>query len=197
MIGYLRGRVLDRASGAIVVDVGGVGYDVTVDRQTMLLVGDVGSEVALHVRTVVREDAITLFGFADAIGRDVFDMLTGVAGVGPKMASQILGGFPLPEFVEAVRAKDIRKLCSIPGVGRKTAERLVLELGEKFMSLPVEAPAEPAGLAAGLAQDVRSALANLGFGPRDVESAIRALKPEAGANLEGLLRQAIAHLSAR
>ncbi|MBM4395929.1 MAG: Holliday junction branch migration protein RuvA, partial [Deltaproteobacteria bacterium] len=189
MIAYLRGRVLDRTDGSVVLDVGGVGYDVWCDRQTLLAVAEAGSECALHVRTVVREDAITLYGFADAVTRDVFDMLTGVAGVGPKMASGVLGGLPLPEFVEAVRAKNVKKLTTISGVGRKTAERLVLELGEKFMALPVEAPAAPAGVPAGLVDDVRSALANLGFGPRDVEAAVRGLKPGASAmDLEGLLR---------
>jgi Holliday junction DNA helicase RuvA len=195
MIGYLRGRVRDKGPAAVVVDVGGVGYDVQVDRQTLADLGPDGSETALHVRTVVREDAITLFGFASVAARDVFDLLCGVAGVGPKLASQILGGLPLPELVQAVRVKDLCRLVSIPGVGRKTAERLGLELSDKFLLLPIEAPTSPTGVPDRLAADVRSALSNLGFGPRDIESALRALKPAPG--FEELLRQAIAHLSAK
>ena len=198
MIGFLRGRVLDRGVSSVVIDVGGVGYDVCLDRQTAATLPPDGTEVSLHVRTVVREDAITLYGFPDPVARVVFDMLTGGAGVGPKLAAQILGGMPLPEFVQAVRAKDVRRLGQISGVGRKIAERLALELSEKFMALAVEAPASPAGLPARLVDDVRSALANLGFGARDIDGALRALKPDPGpAHLEGLLRQAIAHLSAK
>ena len=199
MIGYLRGRVFERGVGAVVVDVGGVGYDVLVDKQTLEAIARPGEETALFVRTIVREDAITLFGFADAVTRDVFDLLMGVSGIGPKMASGILGGLPLADLVQAVREKDLKRLSSISGVGKKTAERLCLELSEKFNLLPVAAPGVPAGIPMAVLIDVRSALANLGFGPRDVENALRSLKVPAGkaVDLEDLVRVAIANLSTR
>jgi holliday junction DNA helicase RuvA len=197
VIGFLRGKVVSMGPADLTVDVGGVGYEVVVDRQARMGVGPLGSEVVLWVRTVVREDAITLFGFDSEVGRTVFDLLVSVSGIGPKMGSAILGGFPLPELVEAVREKNTKKLSTITGVGKKTAERLVLELCEKFLALPVEAPTRPAGIPPVLFDDVRSALLNLGFVPRDVESALRAIRPEAAPTLEGLVRAALAILSAR
>ena len=123
MIGYLRGRVRDRTGGVLLVDVGGVGYEVIADRQTLADVPE-GSldEVELWIRTVVREDAISLFGFSTRAARDVFDLLQIVSGIGPKMASQIVGAMPLDDLIQAVREKDIRRLSTIPGVGKKTAE---------------------------------------------------------------------------
>jgi Holliday junction DNA helicase RuvA len=199
VIGFLQGRLLDKAAASVTLLVGGVGYEVAVDRQTLEGLPRPGDEVGLFVRTVVSQDDIRLFGFADAIGREVFDILRGIPNIGPKSASQILGGMPLPDLVAAVREKDLKRLTQIPGVGKKTAERLCLELAEKFALLPVAEPAAPSGIPRRLLDDVRSAITNLGFGPRDVESAVRALQaPEKGtANLETLVRQAIAHLSAR
>lgn len=197
MIGYLRGHVVALSVNDVTVDVGGVGYEVVVDRQARMGIGPTGSEMVLWIRTVVREDAITLFGFDSEVGRSVFDLLVTVSGIGPRMASAILGGFPLSELVEAVREKNTKKLTSISGVGKKTAERLVLELFDKFLELPVEAPSRPAGMPPALFDDVRSALANLGFSPRDVESALRIITPDATPTLESVVRQALNILSAR
>jgi len=194
MIGFLRGRVLSRTATHVLVDVGGVGYEVAVNRQTLATLALDGEGIALFVRTVVREDAITLHGFDGPVAREVFDLLTGVSGVGPKMAAQILGGMPLPEFVRAVRDKDIRTLATISGVGKKTAERLALELADRFLLLQVEAaPGAVPGLPATLMDEVRSALANLGLSAREIENALRGLKPGAeGATLENLVRGALA-----
>jgi Holliday junction DNA helicase RuvA len=197
MIGFLRGKVVAMGTADITVDVGGVGYEVVVDRQSRLGVGPVGSEVVLWIRTLVREDAISLFGFDSEVGRTVFDLLVSVSGIGPKMGSAILGGFSLAELVEAVREKNTKKLSTISGVGKKTAERLVLELCEKFMALPIEAPLRPAGIPSLLFDDVRSALANLGFAPRDVESVLRAVPLDVHPTLEGLVRYALSILTAR
>jgi Holliday junction DNA helicase RuvA len=197
MIGYLRGRVAAIGPNDVIVDVGGVGYEVVVDRQARMAIGPTGSELVLWVRTIVREDAITLFGFDGEIGRTVFDLLVTVSGIGPRMASAILGGFPLEELVEAVREKNLKKLTTITGVGKKTAERLVLELCDKFFALPVVASTRPDGIPPALFVDVRSALANLGFTVRDVEAALRLIKPESPPTLEGVVRQALAVLSAR
>lgn len=189
MIAYLRGKVLHKGSDSVVVDVGGVGYEVVMDRLSLSELDGEGATVGLYVRTVVREDAITLYAFPDLVRREVFDHLVKVAGIGPRLAIQILGGRNIGELVRAVRQKDIRALEALPGVGKKLAERLVLELSEKFRALQIPTRDEKEGERL---RDVRSALLNLGFGPREVDAAVRALSPVEGEGLEELIRRAIA-----
>jgi len=198
MIGRLKGRVVSCQNGVAVVDVGGVGFEVFVDAQTSLDLGVPGDSVVLLIRTVVREDAISLFGFFDESAREVFDLLRNVTGIGPKMAIGIMGGLPMHVMVQAVREKDIRLLSTISGVGKKTAERLVMELGDRFMALPIVAPSISSAVAPSIVSDLRSALANLGYNPRDVDAAIRALDPvKPDARLEDLVMDALARLSSR
>ncbi len=198
MIGYLRGTLLSVSDTGIVLDVGGVGYEVTIDRQTLASLTELGAPLSLTIRTVVREDAITLYGFVHPLGRTLFDLLLGVSGVGPKMAAQILGGLPLEELIAAVRERNVGQLSRIPGVGKKTAERLGMELSDKFKLLPVEAPPRATGLSRTVLDDVRSALANLGFTPRDIEAAVAELDGEGGAkDLEDLLRAALSTMKVR
>ncbi len=199
MIAYLRGTVIHVGHDGVVVDVGGVGYEVLLDRLALSAIEGDGAAVGLFIRTVVRDDAITLYGFPQVLGREVFDLLVTVTGIGPRLASQILGGMPLPDLVRAVRDKDVRALATLPGVGRKLAERLALELSEKFVALGVEAEGEGRGAtrAGGVLDDVRSALLNLGFGAREVEAAVRSLEPGDKESIEGLIRQAIAFLNTR
>lgn len=192
MIAYLRGTVIQVGRDGVVVDVGGVGYEVLLDRLALSTIEGDGAEVGLFVRTVVRDDAITLYGFPQALGREVFDLLVTVTGIGPRLALQVLGGMPLPDLVRAVRDKDVRALATLPGVGRKLAERLALELSEKFLALEVETgEARPTARAGGVLDDVRSALLNLGFTAREVEAAVRTLEPRGDEGLEDLIRQAI------
>lgn len=199
MIAYLRGTVIHVGHDGVVVDVGGVGYEVLLDRLALSAIEGDGAEVGLFIRTVVRDDAITLYGFPLALGREVFDLLVTVTGIGPRLASQILGGMPLAALVRAVRDKDVRALATLPGVGRKLAERLALELSEKFLALVVEAEGDErrATRAGGVLDDVRSALLNLGFGAREVEAAVRSLEPAEGEGLEDVIRRAIAALKTR
>jgi Holliday junction DNA helicase RuvA len=198
MIGRLKGKLISIESGVATVDVGGVGFEVMVDGQTALDLGMPGDQLVLIIRTIVREDAITLFGFFDVTAREVFDLLRAVSGIGPKMALAVMGGLPLHVMVQAVREKDIRLLSTISGVGKKTAERLVMELGEKFMALPIECPSALPGVQPGLVSDLRSALTNLGFNPRDVDAAIRHLDPVEGrAGLEDFVIAALSWLNAR
>lgn len=198
MIGRLKGKLVSCETGVAVVDVNGVGFEAFVDAQTALDLGMPGDNLVLIIRTVVREDAITLFGFFDDVSRDVFDMLRNVTGIGPKMAIGIMGGLPLHVMVQAVREKDIRLLATISGVGKKTAERLVMELGDKFMALPIVAPSISGTVAPTMVSDLRSALANLGYNPRDVDAAIRQLDPVSpDAKLEDLVMDALAWLSSR
>lgn len=197
MIGFLKGTLLaSQPSGEVVVDVRGVGYEVHVDAQTWATLGAVGSPVEFFVRTVVREDDITLYGFPDPTARLVFDLLTGVSGIGPRIALSILGGMALPELVEAVRTRNLKRLCQINGVGRRTAERLCLELQEKFLALPVEAPDRPQGLSQALYEDARSALQNLGFPAREVEEGLRRIPP-GNWTLESLVKAVLGQLTAR
>lgn len=194
MIAFLQGKTLEVGATTLVLDVNGVGYEVVMDRHSLSSIGTRGEELKLHVRTVVREDAITLYGFHEPVGRDVFDLLVTVASVGPKLASQVMGGLPLYELVHAIREKDLRVLTSISGVGKKLAERLTLELSDKFLALPIALPSEEGGPAADKAEDVRSALLNLGFSAREASAAVREMKPDPDADLEELIKQAIASM---
>lgn len=198
MIGYLQGILRHVEDLDVIVDVNGVGYEVRVDRQTLETFGPIGEEVTLWVRTIVREDAFILHGFATRDHRLVFDMVTQVTGVGPKLGTQIVGGFPIAELVAAIRDKDLRLLSQIPGVGKKIAERLVLELSKKFIELPIAIEVAPKHeIPTVLLDDLRLALANLGFGPRDVEAAIRQVQIKDGDDLEGLVLKALAVLQSK
>lgn len=198
MIGWLRGRLLDHAGdGDVVVDVGGVGYRVTVPAPLRSrLVG--GSEVELHVHTHVREDALVLFGFGSAAERRCFEVLLGTHGVGPSLALAVLGVLGAEGLARAVAEEDLAALSAVPGVGRKTAARLVLELQQKLgppAALDGAVPADRAGGDPGPARgEVRAALAELGYGPDEVRLAMAELGEEE-APVEELLRRALRQLA--
>ncbi len=200
MIAFLRGRVLEKQPNRVVLDVQGVGYDVAVPLSTFYRLGDRSAEVALHVHTHVREDAIALFGFATSLELLIFERLIGVSGIGPKVALAVLSGIEPPDLVRAIQANDIPRLTSIPGVGKKTAERILLELRDR---LPVSVMA-PQGEAAGalaaeggdLRRDLVSALANLGYHRASAEKAVEAaLKRADPPTFEGALRQALREMA--
>jgi holliday junction DNA helicase RuvA len=196
MIGCLRGQLLRKAPQEVLVDVGGVGYRVHVPVSTFYRLGDAGSEVRLLTHTHVREDALALFGFATEAEQMLFERLIAVAGVGPRVALSILSGIEADELVDALRRQDLARLTRIPGVGRKTAERLVVELKDKVAGLVPAAPAaapEPAG---GLKVDLVSALANLGYSRPEAEKAVqRALAQDGEGRFEDLLRRTLHDLS--
>jgi Holliday junction DNA helicase RuvA len=196
MIGLLRGRLLEKRPNQIILDVGGVGYLVAVPLSTYAALGELHAEVTLLIHTHVREDALTLYGFLSAREKHVFELLLGASGVGPSLSLKILSGMNVEELVPAIRGGDIVRLTRIPGVGRKTAERMVLELKDKLDAVAVETdkptPVSPAGAEA----DVRSALVNLGYDERTAESAVAEAKKSVGAsNFEKLLRSTLAALS--
>ncbi len=198
MIGRLRGQVAgDDVGGCVLVDVAGVGYEVTVPAGTIGRARHSGSElVEILVHTHVREDALELFGFATETDRRVFRMLIGVPNVGPKTALGVLSALPVADLARAVRAGDVARLTKVPGIGKKTAERLVLELKEKLgqEALSGSAPSQPAGDAAGR---LMSALTNMGYRPAEAEKAVSSLGPRVdSAPLGELLREALAKLSA-
>ena len=197
MIARLRGSLADKQPGRVVVDVGGVGYDVWIPLSTYYAVGDRGAEVALRVHTHVREEALSLFGFATVLELDLFERLIGVNGVGPRLALAVISGIEPPALVDAVRASDVARLTGIPGVGRKTAERIVLELKDK---LPAAAAADEAGEAAetdgrGLRGDVVSALLNLGYPRSPAERAVTAALERGPGDFDAALRQALRELA--
>lgn len=196
MIGLLRGRLLEKRPNQVILDVGGVGYLVAVPLSTFAALGELHAEVTLLIHTHVREDALMLYGFLSAREKHVFELLLGASGVGPSLSLKILSGMNVEELVPAIRGGDIARLTKIPGVGRKTAERMVLELKDKLDSMAVEtdkpAPASPAGVEA----DVKSALINLGYDERTAEGAVTEAKRKAGtSSFEKLLRLTLTALS--
>jgi len=196
VIGWLRGELIARtAQGEVLVDVGGVGYRVSVTPAQLAAVGERGAPLELHVHTHVREDAIVLYGFATAEERRCFEALLGAHGVGPALALAVLSALRPPDLVRAVLDEDLGALCTVPGVGRKTAARLVLDLRSR-LELPEFAgdglpggegvPSEARG-------DVRAALAELGYGPDEIRRALESA-PEEG-EVEEMLRHALRELA--
>lgn len=200
MIAHLRGRVLRKEPQEVVVDVSGVGYRVTIPVSTFYRLGDEGSEVSLLTHTHVREDALALFGFLTAGEQDLFEKLISVAGVGPKLAINVLSGIEAPDLMAALKSSDVARLTRIPGVGKKTAERLVLELKDKMpVLLPApEAEAQEQSPAASPREDLVSALVHLGYSRPEAERGVdRALKEDGGGRFEDLLRRTLRTLSGR
>jgi len=198
MIGQLRGRLAGKRPNQVLVDVGGVGYLVQVPLSTYATLGELHTEVTLLIHTHVREDALALYGFLSSREKHFFEMLLSASGVGPTLALKILSGMNVEELVPAIRTGDLARLTRIPGVGRKTAERIVVELKDKLDAVAVEAAEKPAPSSpAGVEADVVSALVNLGYDARTAESSVAEARREAGAaNFEKLLRSALQALSA-
>src|SRR5215471_15368657 len=196
MIGQLRGRLAEKRPNQVLVDVGGVGYLVQVPLSTYAALGELHTEVTLLIHTHVREDALALFGFVSSREKHFFELLISASGVGPALALKILSGMSVEELVPAIRCGDLVRLTKIPGVGRKTAERIVVELKDKLEAVAIETE-KPMAAPAGVEADVVSALVNLGYDARTAESAVAEAKREAGAgDFEKLLRGALQGLSA-
>jgi holliday junction DNA helicase RuvA len=176
MIAFLRGRVLDKHPNRIIVDVSGVGYDVSVPLSTFYTIGDVGSEITVHVHTHVREDQLALFGFATPLELTVFDRLIAVSGIGPKLALAVLSGIEPRELIAAIHRGDHARLTRIPGVGKKTAERIVIELRDRLpKTIESAAAGEPVSPADDLRQDLVSALTNLGYHAQAIDKVLEKL----------------------
>ena len=201
MIAHLRGAILEKHPNRIVLDVQGVGYDVFVPLSTFYGLGDPGTAVALRIHTHVREDALTLYGFATLLEQDLFERLIGVSGIGPKLALAVLSGIEPMDLMRAIERGDVARLTAIPGVGKKTSERIVLELKDRLPR--VQAAAVAAGGAASdasaLRDDVLSALVNLGYhrplAEKAVDAAIKTSGSTSGAAFEHTLKQALRELA--
>jgi Holliday junction DNA helicase RuvA len=197
MIAFLRGRILDKQPNLIIVDVQGVGYEVHVPLSTYYDVGDTGTDVALRIYTHVREDALQLYGFLTVLEQQLFERLIAISGIGPKLAVAVLSGIEPRDLVAAVQRADVARLTAVPGIGKKTAERIVLELKDRLahLAMPagIEAPAEPAG--ARLRDEVLSALQNLGYHRPSAEKAVDATLAASGATtFEQALKAALREL---
>lgn len=195
MIAALRGQLAAKQVPRLVVDVHGVGYDVQVPLSTWARVGEIGAEIALHIHTHVREDQIALFGFGSALEQQIFERLIAVSGIGPKVALAVLSGIQPADLVEAVQTGDPARLTAIPGIGRKTAERIVLELRDRLPAA-VTTTGEPVAPATGIRTDLLSALVNLGYPRPTVEKIVAAVvKAQPDATFEQALREALAQLA--
>jgi len=195
MIAHLRGRLLAKHPNQAVVEAGGVGYDLTISVPTFSELPAVGSEVALFVYTHVREDALALYGFLRPAEKKLFERLISVSGIGPKLAITILSGMAADDMVAALRAGDAARLTRIPGIGKKTAERMVLELRDKLEGLAAAPTAPPSGVSA-VEEDVLSALMNLGYSRPSAERALAAASKNGKSDsFEVLFRDALAALN--
>ena len=197
MIGQLRGRLADKRPNQILVDVGGVGYLVSVPLSTYAGLGELHTEVTLLIHSHIREDQFALYGFLSSREKHLFEMLLLASGVGPSLALKILSGMNAEELIPAIRRNDLVRLTKIPGVGRKTAERMVVELKDKLESIAVLEQKPSVASPAGVEADVLSALINLGYDGRTAENAVGEGKREAGtSSFEKLLKASLLSLTA-
>lgn len=194
MIAQLRGAIVEKNPSRLIVEVGGVGYDVQVPLSTFYVLGEPGTPVTLRIHTHVREDIIALYGFATPLEQQLFERLIAISGIGPKLALAVLSGIEPAEFIRAIRVQDVARLTAIPGIGKKTAERIGLELKDRLpVSMhaagPESAPAAPGDQ---LRDDLLSALLNLGYQRAVAEKAVdKVLHRCAAAGFEESLREVL------
>ena len=192
MISLLRGILVEKHPNQAILDVGGVGYDVTIPISTFSLLPDTGVEVLLRIHTHVREDILALYGFVTQDERNLFLKLVGVSGIGPGLAIKVLSGMPATDLLNAIRRNELDRLVRIPGVGKKTAERIVLELRDKLPAPSGEDAASAKPSLSRLDEDVLSALLNLGCARPAAEAAIRKARTEGTPDdFEPLFRKAL------
>lgn len=192
MIGQLRGALIDKRPNQVVIDVNGVGYQVQIPLSTFAALGALHAETTLLIHTHLREDQIALYGFLTARERQCFELLISASGVGPALALKILSGMSLEELVPAIRKGDVVQLKRIPGVGQKTAERMVVELRDKLAAIDVSESGKPVTRSQ-VESDVTSALVNLGYDARAVEKTIELVRGQ-GADFDSLLKAALQKL---
>lgn len=197
MIAQIRGLLAHKNADRIIVDVHGLGYEVLIPFSTYYELGNKGEEVSLYVHTHVREDTLCLFGFHSMQEKQLFLQLIQISGIGPKLAVAILSGLPVDQFAGAVARADIARLSSIPGVGKKTAERIALEMKDKVAALlPEDELLQEGGPASALQGDVVSALVNLGYPKHKAETVVsKAVRGQDDGDFQGLLKRALKELA--
>jgi Holliday junction DNA helicase RuvA len=193
VIARIKGTLSDKAPGDIVVDVGGIGYHIFVSLGVFYRLPEVGESVSLYIHTHLREDALHLFGFLEHEEKQVFLLLNSVSGIGPKLAINILSGIPADDLARALRESDQPRLVSIPGVGKKLAERMVVELRDKLLTLPSQEARQSDG--SQVTQDAVSALVNLGYRRAEAEKNVREIAQRGEEKLEMVLKEALRRLS--
>lgn len=193
MIALLRGTLIEKRPNQVILDAGGVGYDVTIPVSTFSQLPETGGSVTLRIHTHVREDMLALYGFLTQDEKNLFEKLIGVSGIGPGLAIKVLSGMLAADLIGAIRRGELDKMVRIPGVGKKTAERMVLELRDKLPALVGEDPATPAAPSLSqMEEDVMSALLNLGCARPAAEMAVRKARAGGAAeSFEGLFRKAL------
>jgi len=200
MIASITGRLKRKATDYLIIDVAGVGYQVQVPLSTYYGIPDDGEEVSLHIHTLLREDSLSLFGFLTQEEKDMFRLLMGVSGIGPKLALAILSSLPVADLSRAIQAADDSTLRAIPGIGKKTAARMVLELKDKIaLTMPmIAAPSSTSAVLSDDCEDVISALVNLGYKKPQAEEAVRKVRGgRPGLTIEELIREALSVLMRR
>jgi len=196
MIAHIKGLLQKKSTSAIIIDNGGIGYEVITPLSTFYSLPEEGNEVSLHVYTHVREDAFILFGFLTELEKTVFRLLISVSGIGPRLGINILSGIGPEELLDAISSGDVAKLQSIPGVGKKTAERLALELKDKALKVRGDREAQPGFISIqrdqGIFDDAFSALVNLGYPSKAAKSAVeKACSSVKDMTLEGVIKEAL------
>lgn len=201
MIALLTGKLVRKAADHLIVDVGGVGYRVFVPLSTYYGIPGQGDELTLHIHTHLREDSLSLFGFLTMPEKEAFLQLLSVSGIGPKLALAVLSSLKVEDLVCSIRESDDTRLCSIPGIGKKTAARLILELKDKIKSLGAEIPSSPSegrSSSSNELDDAVSALINLGYKKNIAEDVLRKVqRGRAGSGVETLIREALGELMKR
>lgn len=192
MIGFLEGELLNKSPGQVVVKVGGVGYQVFISLTTFYALPDPPAPVSLQIQTRLQDDAVQLYGFIDPEEKELFLKLISIPRIGARTALNILSGINPGEFYQALAQDDLKRLAGIPGVGRKSAERIILELKDK---LPAAAPSRPLSPKDRLREDALSALLNLGYSKGVAEKAVEAARNQGAGNLEDLLRESLKWLA--
>lgn len=197
MIAHLSGKLLSKQPNQVIVDVNGVGYEVHVPLSTFYEIGEIGNPVQLRIYTHVREDTIALFGFKSTKEKVMFEQVTSISGIGPKLGITILSGMPVDELVAAIRQSNLARLTSIPGIGKKTAERLVVELRDKLAKTVPTGEQTAVQSVSQPQEDVISALVNLGYAKPSAEKAVQAVVSSSKTEpaFEELLRTALRQLS--
>jgi holliday junction DNA helicase RuvA len=196
VIAQISGTLAQKIPGEIIIDVGGVGYQILIPLSVFYQLPDIGASVSMQIHTHVREDALQLFGFNDLAEKQVFLMLISVSGIGPKLAVNILSGIPAEELARALKEGDQVRLLAIPGVGRKLAERMIVELRDKFAALsPAGAETAKPVIGSQVMQDAVSALVNLGYKRPEAEKTVREVLKNGDRSLENVLKDTLRRLS--
>jgi Holliday junction DNA helicase RuvA len=195
VIAHISGTLAQKSAGEIVVDVNGVGYQIFIPLNVFYRMPEIGAPVSLQVYTHVRDDALQLYGFQDAAEKHIFLLLTAVSGIGPRLALNILSGISAEDLACALREGDQVRLVGIPGVGKKLAERMIVELKDKLLTLPaVGVSSRPMERGSQLLQDAVSALVNLGYRKPEAENNVRAVMESGKISLEAILKESLRRL---